>query len=105
MIAYLSVFGSPPTSPTMIADPVAVDEVAIGKSACVAPAGTVTLAGNVATAAPSFLRATRRPPDGAAAVSVTVPVAEAPWITSFWTMVSEDNVGEDAAGGELAVHA
>src|SRR5215210_5063914 len=87
----------------MIAEPVAVGDVAIVKLALADPAGTVTLAGNVAIGEPSFLSATTTPPGGAADVSRTVPVAEAPWITSFGTMVTEDSVGEDDGGGVLAV--
>jgi hypothetical protein len=44
------------------------------KFALVAPAGTVTLLGTVATLVLLLLRFTTNPPDGAGAVRVTVPV-------------------------------
>ena len=44
----------------------------------VAPAGTVRLAGTVAAAVLLLVSDTRAPPDGAAAVSVTVAVLAAP---------------------------
>ena len=48
--------------------------VATMKFALVAPAGTVTLLGTVATLVLLLLRFTTNPPDGAGAVRVTVPV-------------------------------
>lgn len=48
------------------------------KFALVAPAGTVTELGTLATLALLLLRFTTNPPDGAAAVSVTVPVTLLP---------------------------
>src|SRR5215210_1147848 len=48
MIPYLCVLQTPPTVPTMIAEPVVFGDVAIGKLALLDPAGTVTLAGTVA---------------------------------------------------------
>ena len=44
------------------------------KVALLDPAGTFTLGGTVAAAVLSLDRATAKPPDGAAAVRVTVPV-------------------------------
>lgn len=46
------------------------------KSALVAPAGTTTLAGTVATAGLLLVRMIAAPPAGAAALRVTVPVEE-----------------------------
>ena len=48
MMSYLWVLQSPPTVPTMIAEPVVSGAVATGKVALVAPGATVTLAGTVA---------------------------------------------------------
>src|SRR2546427_1079760 len=60
----------------MFAEPgvkAAVDAV---KAALVAPAGTVTLAGTVATVASLLESVTTAPPAGAAALRVTVPIEE-----------------------------
>jgi hypothetical protein len=48
------------------------------KFALVAPAGTVTVLGTAATLGLLLLRFTTKPPDGAGAVSVTVPVLPLP---------------------------
>jgi hypothetical protein len=47
----------------------------IGNVASVVPAATVTLAGTVARAVTELVNVTTDPPAGAAAFSVTVPVA------------------------------
>jgi hypothetical protein len=52
--------------------------VATAKLAAGAPAGTVTLAGTVATAGRLFDRGITAPPAGAGPLSVIVPVAELP---------------------------
>ncbi len=62
------------------------------KVALVAPAGTVTLAGTVATAVLLLDRVTTAPPAGAAALSVTVPCEELPPVTLAGFSVSEDRV-------------
>ena len=69
------------------------------KLALVAPAGMVTLAGVLA--APLLLEsATCAPPDGAAALSVTVPVDDcAPPVTLVGFSVSEETV----TGGGVTV--
>jgi len=59
-----------------------VELVVIGNVALVAPSGTVTFAGTKA-GEPLVQRATVRPPAGAAAFSVTVPVAGLPAFTGF----------------------
>ncbi len=59
------------------------------KLALVAPAATVTLDGTVATLVLLLDRATTAPPDGAALLSVTVPIDELPPLTLVGLSVSE----------------
>jgi len=66
--------------------------VEIGKFAIVAPAGTVTLAGTVATAELLLERATVRPPTGAEPLSVTVPVEAVPPTTLVGLRLNEAKV-------------
>jgi len=70
------------------------------KVALVDPAGTVTLEGTVAAAVLSLVRLTVKPPDGAAELRVTVPVAGSGPTTSVGLMVSEESDAEDAVDGE-----
>ena len=56
----------------------------------VAPAGTVTLAGTVATARLPLESATPVPPAGAAALSVTVPIEEFPPTTLMGLSLNEE---------------
>src|SRR5438067_12698140 len=67
--------------------------VATMNVAVVAPAATVTDAGTVAALRLLLVNATTAPPDGAAALSVTVPVLFAPPVT-----VAGFNVIEASAG-------
>lgn len=60
--------------------------------ALVAPAGTVTLGGTVATAVLLLVRSTTAPPDGAAAVKTTVPVDELPPATGLGLSARLDTV-------------
>ena len=62
------------------------------KVALVAPAGTVTLAGTVATAVLLLDSVTTAPPLGAAPLRVTVPCEELPPVTLLGFSVSEDRV-------------
>src|SRR4051812_34313593 len=71
-----------------------------GKAALVEPAGTVTLGGTVAAFVLSLVRSTAKPPDGAAELRVTFPVAASGPTTSVGLMVSEESDAEDAGGGE-----
>jgi len=70
------------------------------KVALVDPAGTVTLAGTVAATVLLLDNETVRPPEGAAEVRVTVPVAELPPTTAVGLRLS---VESDAEDGVLAV--
>jgi len=73
--------------------------VATVKVALVAPAATVTLAGVLATAVLLLESVTVAPPDGAAALKVTVPVDEFPPVTLAGFKVSEERVGRGGATG------
>jgi hypothetical protein len=98
MVACLSVLKSPPTVPMMFADCALVTFlVETVKVARVEPAGTVTLAGTVAAAVLSLDKETTKPPEGAAEVRVTVPVAEFPPTMSIGLTVSEESEAEEAA--------
>ena len=66
--------------------------------ALAAPAGTVTLAGTVATAVLLLERETRAPPLGAGALSITLPVEGDPPLTLVGFSVSEVRVGGGACG-------
>src|SRR5260370_1185498 len=65
--------------------------------ALVAPAATVTLDGTLAAAVLLLDSATAAPPDGAAPLSVTVPVEEFPPATLVGCSASDE--GETGAGG------
>jgi hypothetical protein len=100
MIACRSVLKSPPTVPMITADWALVTWLVVtGNVALVAAAGTVTLGGTVAAAVLSLVRSTTKPPAGAAADSVTLPVAESPPITSVGLTVSAVRVGAVGGGG------
>jgi len=62
------------------------------KLALVAPAGTVTLAGTVATPVLLLDKLTTAPPLGAGAFSVTVPVEELPPVTVVGFKMSDERV-------------
>ena len=62
------------------------------KVALVEPAGTVTLAGTVATAVLPLDRVTTAPPAGAAPLNVTVPCDDPPPVTVDGFSVSEEAV-------------
>ena len=71
------------------------------KAAPVAPAGTVTLAGTVATAVLLLERETRAPPLGAGALSVTLPGEGDPPLTLVEFSVSEDSVAGPDGGTDV----
>src|SRR5437016_2283817 len=73
--------------------------VATGNLALLAPAGTVTLAGTVATDVLLLDRVTTAPPLGAAPLSVTRPVDGTPPLTVVGVSVTEDKVREAGGGG------
>jgi hypothetical protein len=102
--ACLSVLKSPPTVPMITADCALVTSlVETVKVVLVDPAGTVTLGGTVAAAVLSLVRSTVKPPDGAAVLRVTVPVAEPGPSRSVGLMVSEERDAEDDGGEDLTV--
>ena len=67
--------------------------------ALVAPAGTVTEDGTVATFGRLLPRLTAVPPVGAADESRTVPVADVPPVTLVGLTVNDDKVGDAAPEG------
>src|SRR6267154_5508234 len=73
--------------------------VATVNVAVVAPAATVTLAGVLATVVLLLESVTVAPPDGAAAVKVTVPVDEFPPVTLVGFKLSEERVGRGGGTG------
>src|SRR3954447_11470692 len=75
--------------------------VVTGKLAVRDPAGTVTLGWTLAAAVLSLDSATVRPPDGAAAVSVTVPVTGVPPTTSVGLTLTVESAAGPEAGGTL----
>src|SRR5512132_43520 len=62
----------------------------------VAPAGTVTLCGTVAALVLLLESAITAPPEGAAALNVTVPCDELPPVTLVGFSVREERTGEAA---------
>src|SRR5918911_863221 len=101
MTACLAVPKSPPTVPMITADCALVTSlVETVKVARVDPAGMVTLGGTVAAAVLSLVRSTVKPPEGAAELRVTVPVAGSGPTTSVGLTVSEERDTEDDGGGE-----
>ena len=68
------------------------------KVADVAPAGTMMLAGTMATLVLLLTRVTTAPPEGAGALSVTVPVETEPPRTLAGLMVSAESVGSGPGG-------
>ena len=73
----------------------ATEDVCTVKVALVAPAVTVTLAGTVATAVLLLESATTAPPEGAVALSVTVPCELLPPVTLAGPSASEETEGGD----------
>ena len=71
--------------------------VATGNLALLAPAGTVTLAGTVATDVLLLDSVTTAPPLGAAPLSVTRPVDGTPPLTLVGLTVREVRVGAEVA--------
>ena len=72
-------------------------DVVTVKVRLVVPGATVTLAGTVAAAELSD-SVTTAPPDGAAALSVTVPVDDAPPTTVVGLRVSDERVADRRHG-------
>jgi hypothetical protein len=89
----------PPNDPVIVATvEVVTAEVVTVNVRLVAPAGIVTLAGTV-TAAELSDKLTTAPPEGAAALSVTVPVEELPPTTAVGLTDTADSVA--AAGARV----
>src|SRR5258707_14790839 len=76
--------------------------VATVNVALVAPAAIVTLAGVLATVVLLLESVTVAPPDGAAALKVTVPVDEFPPVTLVGFRVSEERDAVAVAAGDTA---
>src|SRR5258706_429353 len=76
--------------------------VATVKVALVAPAAIVTLAGVLATVVLLLESVTVAPPDGAAALKVTVPVDEFPPVTLVGFRVSEERETVAVAAADTA---
>lgn len=95
-----AVLVTPAKTAEIVAEVEAVTEVVVTvKLALVAPAGTVTLAGTVAAVELSESDTTA-PPEGAAALKVTVPVEELP----PWTVAGDSDRAEGVgAGGGAAL--
>jgi hypothetical protein len=95
----------PPPVAVMVTDRESFTAVVLTvKVPLVAPAGTVTLAGTLATAGLLLDSDTTSPPEGAAAVNVTVPVTGLPPTTFVWLSVSDDTEAPaGGGGGELTV--
>jgi hypothetical protein len=94
-----AVLVTPPALAVIVTDTDAVTgDVATVNPALVAPAATVTLAGTVATAVLLLESVTTVPPEGAAAVSVTVPLTELPPVTLAEPRVSALKAGAGALG-------
>lgn len=72
------------------------------KLADVAPTGTMMLAGTMATLGLLLTRETTVPPEGAGALSVTVPVEAEPPLTLVGLMVNELSAG-NSAGVDVGV--
>jgi hypothetical protein len=89
-----------PSVPVIVAD-VAVETVVVVtvNVRLVLPAATVTFAGTVATAVLLLESVTTAPPDGAGALSVTVPCDELPPVTVVGDSDSEDSDGAPADPG------
>ena len=90
---------TPAKTAEMVAEVEAVTEVVvIVKLALVAPAATVTLSGTVVAAELSE-SVTTAPPEGAAALKVTVPVEELPPTTLVGLRLKPESVTAGAAVG------
>ena len=96
----------PPKEPEMLTAVAVVTEAVVTvKVALVAPAGTVTLAGTVATAVLLLESVTTAPPEGAAALKVADPVEEAGPTTLAGLKDNEDKLAAAAiaCGVKLSV--
>jgi len=76
-----------------------IDLVETMKEVLVAPAGTVTLCGTVAAFVLLLESDITAPPEGAAALSVTVPCEKLPPVTLVGFNVSDDSTGTDERVG------
>jgi hypothetical protein len=95
----VAVLVTPPCAADRVTEVLAVTDLVVTVNVALeAPAGTVTLAGTVATAVLLLESATTAPPDGAAPLSVTVASEVLPPVTLVGLRTSEESVTPLACG-------
>jgi hypothetical protein len=99
-VVRVAVLLTPAFEAVMVVEPMVVaGNVGIAKVVLVAPAGTVVLDGAVARVTTELVRVTTVPPEGAAALRVTVPVTAIPPTTLAWFTETEVRLAANADDG------